>query len=564
MRVLDSCTPRHQLQRPRLGSHIFLTFTYIQYSTYTLPPMLYHIIPPSFTPAFAPLPPHPMWNLVPFARSYPTTPTPSIPSRRRPETTIYISKQQPQLPSPSPLSSSESVSCSLTSSISSHTRRLVKHFRRMTSSRVRLADVEEGVVPYNIDVQQQQQQQGVIPAPMAQVSSQVSSAPSPSGSGFAQRRALLIGIAYHGELLNTHQDVDRYRDVLIATYGYRPEDITVLKDDPAFADHLQPTRENILREMRSLVAGAAAGDRFTFLFSGHSNQQPSSDLNKEDFLDDYLITIDDEVIIDNELNDVLVKPLPTGCSLFALLDACHSGTLLDLPHYYCNSVYVPWCSKGKRRTNMWQNVTVRKNAAFIQDPFFQNSPLRPTPTISSILAQTKSPERMRPMLPIFVSIPLSINTDRRVASAPKEIGARRLRDSTLPSPPLFCTSPQSRLPCNGWCMHEPNTGVPTVISLSACLDNQRTWEAYDGSLTTIVCSFLEQNRRPSYKDLMTHVNFKLHATARQLHDWTRSEKMRLKEQATETAEEEQADPSSRELDNFQMPLLSSLVPLLTC
>jgi hypothetical protein len=31
-----------------------------------------------------------------------------------------------------------------------------------------------------------------------------------------------------------------------AAYGYRPEDITVLKDDPAFPIHLQPTRENIV------------------------------------------------------------------------------------------------------------------------------------------------------------------------------------------------------------------------------------------------------------------------------------------------------------------------------
>lgn len=31
-----------------------------------------------------------------------------------------------------------------------------------------------------------------------------------------------------------------------AAYGYRPEDITVLKDDPAFSIHLQPTRENIV------------------------------------------------------------------------------------------------------------------------------------------------------------------------------------------------------------------------------------------------------------------------------------------------------------------------------
>ncbi|KAH9984583.1 hypothetical protein BJV77DRAFT_966016 [Russula vinacea] len=58
---------------------------------------------------------------------------------------------------------------------------------------------------------------------------------------------------------------------LTASYGYWPEDITVLKDDPALADHLQPTcdSENItlgrlqLRESENLVVNAAAGC-FTF------------------------------------------------------------------------------------------------------------------------------------------------------------------------------------------------------------------------------------------------------------------------------------------------------------
>lgn len=78
---------------------------------------------------------------------------------------------------------------------------------------------------------------------------------------------------------------------------------------------------------------------------------------------------------------------------------------------------------------------------------------------------------MLPILPIFVSIPLSIDMDRRVMSVPKEIGARRLRDSNLPSPPLFCASPQSRLPCNGWCLDEPTTGtgVPTVVGVCSVL-----------------------------------------------------------------------------------------------
>jgi metacaspase-1 len=37
-------------------------------------------------------------------------------------------------------------------------------------------------------------------------------------------------------------------------------------------------------------------------------------------------------IVDDELNRELVRPIPEGCILHALLDACHSGTGLDLPY----------------------------------------------------------------------------------------------------------------------------------------------------------------------------------------------------------------------------------------
>ncbi len=36
--------------------------------------------------------------------------------------------------------------------------------------------------------------------------------------------------------------------------------------------------------------------------------------------------------------------------LQAVFDTPNLGTMLDLPHYHCNSVYVPWQSKGNRRT----------------------------------------------------------------------------------------------------------------------------------------------------------------------------------------------------------------------
>jgi len=74
---------------------------------------------------------------------------------------------------------------------------------------------------------------------------------------------------------------------------------------------------------------------------------------------------------------------------------------------------------------------------------------------------------------------------------------------------------------------------------------------------------------------MTHINFKLHTTSRQLHAWTRSEKTKLKEHAAEIVKEqadlgseklphmdaEDAETFEGDMDNFQTPLLSSLVPL---
>jgi len=78
---------------------------------------------------------------------------------------------------------------------------------------------------------------------------------------------------------------------------------------------------------------------------------------------------------------------------------------------------------------------------------------------------------------------------------------------------------------------------------------------------------------------MTHINFKLHATALQLHKWARREKMKLKEHAVvDMAKEKQVQDSCREekgssaeaevnetfegeMDTFQTPLLSSLIPL---
>ena len=61
--------------------------------------------------------------------------------------------------------------------------------------------------------------------------------------GAANTTAETVRAAVHaahrhcGELLNAHQAWVG----LAAMYGYRPEDVTMSKGDPAFPDHLQPT-----------------------------------------------------------------------------------------------------------------------------------------------------------------------------------------------------------------------------------------------------------------------------------------------------------------------------------
>ena len=40
------------------------------------------------------------------------------------------------------------------------------------------------------------------------------------------------------------------------------------------------------------------------------------------------------LIRDDTLYDILVKQLPIDCTLFSIIDACHSGTALDLPYLY--------------------------------------------------------------------------------------------------------------------------------------------------------------------------------------------------------------------------------------
>ena len=86
-----------------------------------------------------------------------------------------------------------------------------------------------------------------------------------------------------------------------------------------------------------LVQGCQPGDSLVFHYSGHGSQQRNYTGDEVDGYDETLCPLDFKtqgMIVDDEINATIVRPLPRGVRLHAFIDACHSGTVLDLP-FFC-------------------------------------------------------------------------------------------------------------------------------------------------------------------------------------------------------------------------------------
>jgi len=133
--------------------------------------------------------------------------------------------------------------------------------------------------------------------------------------------------------INDAWNVERF---LCRRFGYSHGDIVVLTDDQQDPASL-PTRDNILRAMQWLVAGAQPNDSLFFHYSGHGGQTKDLDGDEIDGYDEVIYPVDFKKaghIVDDLMHDIMVKPLPPGCRLTAIFDSCHSGSALDLPFMY--------------------------------------------------------------------------------------------------------------------------------------------------------------------------------------------------------------------------------------
>lgn len=158
---------------------------------------------------------------------------------------------------------------------------------------------------------------------------------NPSNKKFA----LIIGINYNGtdsQLSGCINDANHLKNFLTTKGGYLPSNILMLVDDNI---NSQPTRQNILEAFNTLIS-KATNEGFNELwisYSGHGSYVTDRNSDETDERDEVICPVDYSIagmIVDDYIYDNFVCKLPATCTLFSLMDCCHSGTIYDLPYLY--------------------------------------------------------------------------------------------------------------------------------------------------------------------------------------------------------------------------------------
>lgn len=107
-------------------------------------------------------------------------------------------------------------------------------------------------------------------------------------------------------------------------YGYREEDMVILTDDQR-DPRAVPTKANMIRACQWLVKDAQPHDSLFLHYSGHGGQTPDLNGDEESGFDEVIYPVDFQTaghIVDDDLHELLVKPLPPGARLTSLMDCC--------------------------------------------------------------------------------------------------------------------------------------------------------------------------------------------------------------------------------------------------
>ncbi|EIN08234.1 hypothetical protein PUNSTDRAFT_143880 [Punctularia strigosozonata HHB-11173 SS5] len=279
-----------------------------------------------------------------------------------------------------------------------------------------------------------------------------------------RRRGLLIGINHSrtdsdstplssGPYRDTHKDVEAWKNLLISSYSYEEDELVSMIDHESCKPELRPTRCNVLTRLRLMTQDARKGDRFFFLYAGHSSLSPSStgldDADRR--LANKLWCSDGLPIRDKELRYSLLGKLPAGAKLTAVVDSCHSASFFGLEHGNCHLLA----------------QALRKLRPMV-------APLRQC-TLKVLTGQHSPPVNTSPVL-------MSPDSPSPLAS----------RQNSYEYPHQLCA---------GLCAPSKSR-LPDVLSIAACGDRQETYSDDNGGcLTRSLTAILRHNPHPTLAEL---------------------------------------------------------------
>jgi hypothetical protein len=152
------------------------------------------------------------------------------------------------------------------------------------------------------------------------------------GAQEPERWALIVGVndyvAYEdvasGDLRGAVNDAESVQEVLVERWGFRPENVLLLRDREA-------TRAGIEAGFTEWLGGKVGPeDLVVFFFAGHGSQVWDEDGDEIDGLDETIAPAD--VMVASPENDITddmlgqwIEGLPTD-EVVVILDSCHSGT----------------------------------------------------------------------------------------------------------------------------------------------------------------------------------------------------------------------------------------------
>lgn len=150
-----------------------------------------------------------------------------------------------------------------------------------------------------------------------------------------EKYALLIGCNYinvpNCTLYGCINDIENMRDMLVSSMSFKPENITMLRDDIDDINMI-PTRNAILRELNNIVQKSNSAAEIWIHYSGHGSQVVDKNHDEKNGYDSCIVPVDfltEGFIIDDDILKFIQK---IKCPAVILSDSCHSGTVCDLPY----------------------------------------------------------------------------------------------------------------------------------------------------------------------------------------------------------------------------------------